>query len=193
MKDYLKLLLTVIVSLIAGAFMHKCQSTPGDNPGGTESKTDTLKVYDTTAYHSPRPQAELATGTREYKLPTRGLAEGINTLAEARGPDKKGADGWEITEGRGPEKTTGTGDSAIVELPIIQRHYADSTYEAWISGPVDPRLDSLRVIARTTIITKREWKPPKRWHLGITAGYGYGLKGFQPYIGVGITYSIFSF
>lgn len=84
-------------------------------------------------------------------------------------------------------------DSAVVELPIIRRHYADSTYEAWVSGPIDPRLDSIRVYARTTTITKREWKPPKRWHLGVTAGYGYGAKGFQPYIGIGITYSIFSF
>ena len=84
-------------------------------------------------------------------------------------------------------------DSAVVELPMTRRHYADSTYEAWVSGPIDPRLDSIRVYARTTTITKREWKPPKRWHLGVTAGYGYGAKGFQPYIGIGITYSIFSF
>ena len=84
-------------------------------------------------------------------------------------------------------------DSAIVEIQIIQRHYADSTYEAWISGPVDPRLDSIRVFAPTTIITRRECKPPKRWHIGVTAGYGYGAKGFKPFVGLGITYSIFSF
>jgi opacity protein-like surface antigen len=84
-------------------------------------------------------------------------------------------------------------DSAIVQLPMIQRYYGDSTYEAWVSGPVNPRLDSIRVFARTTTVTRREWKPPKRWHVGVTAGYGYGPKGLQPYVGVGITYSVFSF
>lgn len=108
-------------------------------------------------------------------------------IAEAQGPEQKDV------ETRGQFGETGGRDSAVVELPMIRRHYADSTYEAWVSGPIDPRLDSIRVYAKTTTITKREWKPPKRWHLGVTAGYGYGAKGFQPYIGIGITYSIFSF
>ena len=85
------------------------------------------------------------------------------------------------------------GDSAIMDLPIIQRHYGDSTYEAWVSGPVDPRLDSVRVFAPTTVITRQEWKPPKRWHIGPTVGYGYTPHGFEPYIGVSLTYSIISF
>ena len=86
-------------------------------------------------------------------------------------------------------------DSAAVMAPIVQKHYEDSTYEAWVSGPIDPRLDSLVIFAPTTIINRKEWKPPnpKHWHIGLTAGYGYGPKGFQPYIGIGITYSIFSF
>lgn len=84
-------------------------------------------------------------------------------------------------------------DSAKVELPIIQRHYADSTYEAWISGPIDPRLDSLRVFAPRTIITRSESMPTKRWHLGITAGFAFTPKGVQPYFGAGITYSFKSF
>ena len=62
-----------------------------------------------------------------------------------------------------------------------------------VSGPINPRLDSIRVFARTTTVTHRVWEPPKRWHIGVTAGYGYGAKGLQPYVGVGITYSIFSF
>lgn len=186
MKDYLKILLVVIVSLIAGAFIHKCQSPPGNIPGRTECKTDTLKVYDTIPYYSPNPQTELAVGTRRYTLPK-------EYLPSERISDDELADTM-------PSYGTGAGgeprssrDSAIVELPIIQRHYADSTYEAWISGPVDPQLDSLRVFAPTTIITKREWKPPKRWHIGPTIGYGYTPQGFQPYIGVSITYSILSF
>ncbi len=81
----------------------------------------------------------------------------------------------------------------VAELPIIQRHYADSTYEAWVSGPIDPRLDSARVFIPQTYISMREWKPPKRWHIGATIGYGFTPQGFQPYFGLSITYSFISF
>ncbi|MDE6277855.1 MAG: hypothetical protein K2M06_07080 [Muribaculaceae bacterium] len=84
-------------------------------------------------------------------------------------------------------------DSADVLLPVVQRHYGDSTYEAWVSGPIDPRLDSLRVYAPTTIVIQKERKPPKRWHIGPTIGYGYTPQGLQPYVGISITYSIISF
>lgn len=198
MKENLKLLLVVIVCLFAGAYLHKCQSPPGNIPGRTECATDTLKVYDTIPYYAPQPQTELATGTRRYTLPTYyfigGGAGGVARSTSATDTICR-VDPISLSSDYG----TGAGgeprcsrDSAIVELPIIQRHYADSTYEAWISGPIDPRLDSLRVFAPTTIIAKREWKPPNRWHIGPTIGYGFTPQGFQPYIGVSITYSIIS-
>jgi hypothetical protein len=40
-------------------------------------------------------------------------------------------------------------DSAAIEI-AEQRHYADSTYEAWVSG-IDAQLDSIRVFNRITI------------------------------------------
>lgn len=199
MKDYLKILLVVIVSLIAGSYIHKCQSPSGNIPGQTECVTDTIKVYDTIPYYAPNPQTELAIGTRRYTLPTNYfIGESVGGVARSTSATDTicRVDSISLSSDYG----TGAGgqprcsrDSAIVELPIIQRHYADSTYEAWISGPIDPRLDSLRVFAPTTIITKREWKPPKRWHIGPTIGYGFTPQGFQPYIGVSITYSIISF
>ncbi len=153
---------------------------------------------DTILHYVPKPQSELALGTHRYTLPTYCfLGGGSGGEPRQRGNnDSICADSISSIHiygtGAGGEPRC-SGDSAIVELSILQRHYADSTYEAWVSGPIDPRLDSVRVFAPTTIITKREWKPPKRWHIGVTAGYGYGTNGFQPYIGVGITYSIFSF
>ena len=83
-------------------------------------------------------------------------------------------------------------DSVSIELPVIQRHYGDSIYEAWISGPLDPRLDSIRIYERKTVEV-RTTAPAKHWHIGATVGYGFGARGFEPYIGIGITYSIFSF
>lgn len=90
-----------------------------------------------------------------------------------------------------------TGDS----LTIVQREYSDdSTYTAWVSGiryADYPRLDSITVcqreitsrITETVTLQKRQ----SRWSVGLQAGYGYGLqyRGFEPYVGVGVTYSLF--
>ena len=223
MKEKLKLLLVVIVCLLAGAYLHKCQSPPGNIPGRTEYATDTLKVYDTIPYLAPKPQNELAIGTRRYTLPTYyfigggvgdvarcssvtdticcvdsiGLSSDYGTGAGGEPRcSRDSAIAVKAIKDREPAEPTSLcfdSEMKVVELPIIQRHYADSTYEAWVSGPIEPRLDSLRVFAPTTIITQREWKPPKRWHIGPTIGYGFTPQGFQPYIGVSITYSIISF
>ena len=168
MKEWLKVIITVLAGIFVGAYVRECQSCRVRTADPTECVTDTFTVYDTIPYHAPVQQSELVTGSRRYTLPTYCF----------------------ISVGGQPRCS---GDSEIVELPIIQRHYADSTYEAWVSGPIDPKLDSLRVFASTTIVTKREWKPPKRWHIGPTIGCGFTPKGFQPYIGVSITYSIISF
>jgi len=196
MKGYLKILLIIVVSLIAGSYLHKCQSPPGNIPDRTECITDTLTVYDTISYKMPKPQSEQALDTRRYTLPIYCFSSVAGSEPLQRNATESLCVDTLITSscygtGAGGEPRC-SNDSAIVELPIIQQHYADSTYEAWVSGPIDPRLDSIRVFAPTTIITKREWEPPKRWHIGPTIGYGFTPQGLQPYIGISITYSIIS-
>lgn len=93
------------------------------------------------------------------------------------------------------------GDSVDVTLPVIQREYSDSTYTAWVSGvqvdTIYPRLDSIqvreRIINKETIITNTIRKKTSRWSMGLQGGYGYGFqyKGFEPYVGVGLSYRIF--
>jgi hypothetical protein len=163
--------------------------------------TETVETYyDTIPYYAPKPQSELALGTSVYTLPTTCFLGG----GSGGEPRRQSSDSIIVAQDtiRVPMYGTGAGgeprcssDSAVVELPIIQRHYADSTYEAWVSGPLDPKLDSLRIFRPTTIITRQEVinSKQKHWHLGVQAGYGYGVKGFQPYIGLGLTYSIISF
>lgn len=197
-RNILLLVIGCIATFVAGLFVgsHHADKPPGQEVVSEETTVDTI------LYRAPMPQSELALGTHFYTLPLyrfHGGGSGGEPRCKTDSAMTLTARDTSVTAsalvygtGAGGEPRCSK-DSAIVELPIIQRHYADSTYEAWVSGPVDPRLDSLRVFAPTTIITKREWKPPKRWHIGVTAGYGYGAKGFQPYIGVGITYSIFSF
>lgn len=192
-KHYILLVLAGLTVFFAGFFLGKDRR---ENPPVTETETGETRV-DTILHRVPMPQSELESGTRRYTLPVyRFLSGGYGGGRRCINADTTCCDDSVPTiiygAGAGGEPRC-SGDSAPVELPIMQRHYVDSTYEAWVSGPVDPRLDSLRVFAPTTIITKREWMPPKRWHMGVTAGYGYGPSGFQPYIGVGITCSIFSF
>ena len=86
--------------------------------------------------------------------------------------------------------TVYAGDTVQAVIPIIGKHYGDSTYDAWISG-YSPRLDSIRVYSRT--VRETEYiKVKSRWGIGLQAGYGMGRSGTVPYIGVGVTYNILS-
>ena len=88
-------------------------------------------------------------------------------------------------------------DTVFVNLPIEQRQYSDPRYTAWVSG-YRPQLDSIRIYQQTEYITKeiKTNTKPKRWGIGLQAGYGVSLHNgqFFPalYIGVGLSYSIFS-
>ena len=86
-------------------------------------------------------------------------------------------------------------DTVLVHLPIEQRQYGDPRYTAWVSG-YRPQLDSIQIYQRTEYITKEitPIQKPKRWGIGLQAGYGVSLHNGQvfpaPYIGVGLSYSI---
>ena len=85
------------------------------------------------------------------------------------------------------------GDS--VRIPITQKVYEDTMYTAYVSG-YRPSLDSITVRERTvtTTITQTRYETDfRRWNIGLTAGYGYGIKGKQLdwFIGIGITMNVF--
>lgn len=85
-------------------------------------------------------------------------------------------------------------DSAEVEIPITQKKYSDTTYTAWVSG-FRPALDSIHVYPRREVVTVTQTLrgKPKRWGVGVHTGYGVTPHGLQPYIGVGVNYSILDF
>ena len=86
------------------------------------------------------------------------------------------------------------GDSLRLVLLRVQRHYSDSTFDAWVSG-VDPRLDSIKTYQTNMVITKEIpviQVKKSRWGLGIQAGYGASKDGLSPYIGVGVSYNVLS-
>lgn len=179
MKNFMKILLVVVASLVAGAYLHKCQSPPGDNiPGREAIETDTITVYDTIPYIEPAPVHSQQVGSKKVTIPTSYIDRGIENLPDIR------ADTAELASA---DVETIATDSLTLQLPITQNVYEGEDYKAYVSG-VYPSLDSLFVYPRREIVTIK--KPPKRWHIGPTVGFGYTPHGFEPFIGISLTYSI---
>ncbi|MBD5371181.1 MAG: hypothetical protein HDR80_08570 [Bacteroides sp.] len=85
------------------------------------------------------------------------------------------------------------GDSAWVEVPVTQREYMAEDYHAWVSG-YEPRLDSIYVFPRRDVVTIREPPDkPRRWGIGVFAGYGVTPQGLQPCAGISINYNLWDF
>ena len=79
------------------------------------------------------------------------------------------------------------GDSVTLSLPITQKVYSDSTYTAYVSG-FDAKLDSINVYSRVVTITRREVQESSSFDFGLQGGYGITPAGFQPYLGIGVTW-----
>jgi len=96
--------------------------------------------------------------------------------------------------------TTIEHDTVLVDVPIEHKVYQeDSLYRAVVSGPrcgnFEPSLDSLVVWPTITTVTIHDTKTEYRnskISFGIQAGYGAFGKDLSPYIGVGISYNLFS-
>lgn len=173
--------------------------------GGTvEPYRDTIKTtfVDTIPYYKPVPKEEKPLGNITAKLPVSvpKLPESVQKFPES---DKKLQDSVQNFGKSVPEdhfEDMGekvTPDSAEVIVPITQTVYEDSTYTAYVSG-YRASLDSLifRMPREVTTITNTHYQKPKRWSVGIQVGYGMTLKGtpqFAPYVGIGVSYNLFSF
>lgn len=85
-----------------------------------------------------------------------------------------------------------TEDSVAISIPISQKVYETDDYRAYISG-YNARMDSIFVTSKSTIVRIRDPAKTKRFSVGLQAGYGMTPKGFQPYIGLGVSVNLFSF
>ena len=126
---------------------------------------DTITYVDTIPYYQPVPKDSVVLRYQTVKIPV-----------------------------QEKDSVTGNTDSIDVVLPIIQQEYRDSTYHAWVSGYL-PRLDSIHVYGKNTIITKTQTVTvtkyqTKRWGVGVQVGCGYDFRQISPYIGIGIQYNI---
>ena len=119
----------------------------------TEGSTETVVVYDTIPYYKPILKDSVIKKYITVKLP---VAEPQDIVIER-------------------EDSIVTKDSVKVQIPISQKVYQDSLYKAYISG-YRAELDSIFIYQKETTITIKP--KPKRWHIGLGAGYGMTLKGF---------------
>lgn len=92
-------------------------------------------------------------------------------------------------------------DTVYLNLPREQKIYQEENFRAWISG-YRPALDSIHIFRNThqlitsTTIHQKPIKP-RRWGIGIQAGYGIIFHQNTikpaPYIGIGLSYHLLSF
>lgn len=78
-------------------------------------------------------------------------------------------------------------DTIYVNLPVTQKEYKTDLYHAYVSG-YKPQLDSIMVYRPTQYITQKVYQ--RRYGIGLIGGYGVGIQGLTPFIGVGCFYRI---
>ena len=170
---YLAIVLVFVLGALAGAWLR------GLRPGQPAQpvKPDTVYV-DTTIYVDKPVPVEVT--PKGYELVPVGTIDRVNKKIVA------------LEDSLGKKPKIVVKDSLIyIDVPMEQKHYGDSTYDAWVSG-YRPALDSLRIHQRTAIIKVPVYKTvtkTKHWSVtvGPQVGYGFTPKGWQPYAGVGIT------
>lgn len=89
------------------------------------------------------------------------------------------------------------GEEVAVEIPIEHKHAEYSDADIWYHG-YNADIDSCKVFPKTVYINtpyevRIKEKVKTRWGVGVHAGYGVSKSGLSPYIGVGVSYNLFSF
>lgn len=71
--------------------------------------------------------------------------------------------------------------------------WRDSLCEVYASG-YETSVDSVRHFTSSMFVERVvERKVYPKWSVGVTAGYGISSQGLSPYVGIGVSYNLFSF
>lgn len=190
LKVFLPWLVVAALSMFIGAYLHKCQSPiPATGPQGYA--IDTVSYIDTISYYEPKPKISRQIGSSIKNLPVhKRPADPPKKISSPTSGHSANSDSANTAIHNIPETLP---DSVKVEIPIIQKEYEGKDYHVWISG-FDPKMDSIYVFPRHKTVTIREHpNRPKRWGVGVFAGYGITPQGFQPCVGVSIHYTLWNF
>lgn len=164
MGTIIKYIITALAGIVIGALLVMLFMKNGKADSKVDVSTETW--YDTIPHYMPVPVDSYITHYEVVKLPAV-----RDTITDSL-----------------IYKDTLIHDSVNVVVPITQKKYEDSTYTAYVSG-FRPQLDSISIYQKTTTITEK----PSRWGVGLVGGYGYGTKGFTPFVGVGLYYRLTEF
>ena len=83
-------------------------------------------------------------------------------------------------------------DTVFVYLPQESIVWQDDRCIVYAHG-INPQVDSVTHFNSGAVVTRTVTERPKRWGIGISAGYGMSKDGLSPYIGLGISYNIIRF
>lgn len=179
MKELRKFFAYVLVAVLLCLNIYQCFRSQQGRVGGKDVYIDTLTVIDTITYYKPVVRDSVVIRYITETLPVAPPQQAGPTVQETEQQDSISVAG-----------PTMPSDSVTVQIPITQKRYETERYRAYVSG-YRPSLDSLLIFPQQQVIRIRE--KPRRWHVGVQAGYGVTPAGFQPYIGVGVSYNLFSF
>ncbi len=170
MRNYVIALIAIVMCLLS--FLVGRKTSHNINNQGCEV-VDTIIHLDTVAYLLPVPRDSVVIRYKHIVVPiVQPQCDSLESCTEEKVS-------IEVSK-----------DSATIQIPITQKTYESDTYRAYISG-YQPRLDSIFITNRTTEVIVQKQAKTSRFNIGVQAGYGLTPKGFQPYVGFGVSVRIF--
>lgn len=180
--------LVVAVIMWTLGYNYGKQSASKSNADTTVSKTE---IVTTSKHVKPAPSNERHIGTvsvpikMELRDPDEPQDLPENTILIFT-PEKYKSDTLSETH------DTALKDTLRAVVPLTQKEYRDSNFTAYVSGFM-PKLDSIEVRSKVVTYTKTVTKY-HTFNIGLTGGLGYGVFNKKPdvFIGVGVTWNLFS-
>ena len=160
MMERIKYILLGVIAGLVICFINGWASCHRTTDKEVITITDTLVLTDTIIKFQPKP----------YKVTI------IDTIYLPQQPQK-------------PQKPQKPQIDTLIRQEVI---YKDSTYMAVVGG-IEPYLKSIEIYPKTIYVnnnTTTTIKVRSRFGLGVQAGYGYGRNGLQPYVGIGVQYTL---
>jgi hypothetical protein len=168
MKRILTPLLLLCVGICAGMMLMRLCQKPKEIVTEITIKDSTEVRVDTNRYEKPKPVSSIITG--EYFTPYV-IKQFLVDTVYVRDTIYLG------------------GQTFYQEV----KEYKGKDYYAKISG-INAFLEDIRVYPKTTTKyvyqVEKVTEKPKKWGIGISAGYCVTTQGLQPYVGVGLSYNI---